>query len=76
MTKTHKSLSEIKSDFTRKGWSYQRASLILGVSYVHICHVLNGKRNSPALLEKIDSLPVAERQTGKGNFNKPEQGKN
>lgn len=39
------------------GWSYRRAAKEVGRNHVHLLAVLNGRRWSRSLLEKIASLP-------------------
>lgn len=47
-----------KQKLSQKGWSYRRAAMQLGTSYQHISEVLNGHRDSRALLARIEELPV------------------
>lgn len=51
----------------KRGWSQRRAAKQLNVSYVHLCHVLTGRRQSMRLLRAISELPespVAYQQSG------------
>jgi hypothetical protein len=43
-----------------KGWSYRRAAPVLGVHYVHLALVLNGKRQSARLLTAIEEMRTRE----------------
>lgn len=47
-----------KVELKRKGWSYRRAAPKLGVTYQHLCLVLNGQRESRRLLAAIANLPI------------------
>ena len=49
---------QAKAHLRAAGWSYRSAATRLGVSYQHVCYVLNGQRHSASLLAKIISLPV------------------
>lgn len=40
-----------------RGWSYRAAAAPLGVHFSHLNHVLNGRRASSALLDRIEKLP-------------------
>ena len=40
-----------------KGWSYRSAAPFLGVHYMQVYFVLNGKRESKSLLRRIHALP-------------------
>ena len=46
-----------REEMKRKGWSYRTAASFLGVTYQHICLVLNEKRTSLSLLRRLTSLP-------------------
>jgi hypothetical protein len=48
-----------KRTFRAKGWSYRRAAPVLGVTYQHLCLVLQGHRHSRRLLKKIAELPAS-----------------
>lgn len=54
-------LQTAKRSLKAKGWSYRRAAPHLGVSYVHLALVLNGRRQSRRLVAKIKTLPAAAR---------------
>ena len=47
-----------KSHLRAAGWSYRSAATRLGVTFQHVCYVLNGQRHSASLLAKIIALPV------------------
>jgi hypothetical protein len=38
------------------GWSYRTAAPVLGVRFEHLCRVLNGQRESKALLQRVVNL--------------------
>jgi hypothetical protein len=46
-----------KRSLKRRGWSYRRAAPLLGVTYQHLCLVLNGRRESVRLIRRIEELP-------------------
>jgi len=45
----------------RKGWSLRTAAPLLGVHFSHLHHVLKGRRESRALLSRIEELPTREK---------------
>ncbi len=49
--------NEVRRLLKSRGWSYRRAGAYLGISYPHICLVLQGKRESKRLLRAIAALP-------------------
>ena len=53
-----------KKQLKALGWSYRRAAPLLGVTYQHLCLVLNGHRHSRRLLAKVASLPQTRRAGG------------
>ena len=46
-----------RNDLRRKGWTQVQAAGVLGVTPVHLSYVLNGRRVSRRILEKIQNLP-------------------
>lgn len=46
-----------RNHLRRKGWTQAAASRRLGVSTVHLCYVLTGRRESRRLLAAIMALP-------------------
>lgn len=46
-----------RNELRRKGWSQAAAAARLGVSAIHLCYVLNGRRVSRRLLQAIHALP-------------------
>jgi hypothetical protein len=44
----------------KKGWSYRKAAPVLGVHFTHLDRVLQGTRESRALLQRIEDLPARE----------------
>lgn len=44
----------------KKGWSYRKAAPVLGVHFTHLDRVLQGARESRALLQRIEELPARE----------------
>ena len=53
-TKAH---TKHKRLLREKGWSYRNAAPVLGVHFSHLDRVLQGHRESKALLARIESLP-------------------
>ena len=56
---------EAKAVLRQKNWSYRRAAAVLGVSYQHLCLVLNGLRVGTRLIPRIINLgecPTAYRR--------------
>lgn len=47
-----------KRGLKARGWSYRAAAQELGVSYQHVCMVLNGQRRSNTLLVALAALPA------------------
>jgi len=43
-----------------RGWSYRTAAPLLGISYQHLCWVLNGQRSSRRVLKKIELIPARQ----------------
>lgn len=54
------SVRSAKRELKSKGWSYRSAAPLLGVTYQHLCEVLQGRRTSRRLVAKIASLPNRE----------------
>jgi hypothetical protein len=48
---------QAKRNLKSKLWSYRSAAPLLGVSYQHLCEVLQGRRTSRRLLRKVMALP-------------------
>lgn len=48
-----------KRTLKARGWTYRRAAPLLGVTYQHLCLVLNGQRESARLLRRISAIPDA-----------------
>jgi hypothetical protein len=48
--------NEAKRKLKKMGLSYRKASPLLGVSYPHLCYVLNGHRDSGRLMRAIAAL--------------------
>jgi hypothetical protein len=46
-----------RAHFYAMGWSYRSAAPVLGVSYQHLCQVLNGERPSRRLTAAVLALP-------------------
>lgn len=51
---------QAKSRLKRGGWSYRSIAPLLGVSYQHLCEVLNGRRQSRRLLRAISGVKKRE----------------
>ena len=52
---------QAKAHLRAAGWSYRTAAPRLGVTYQHLCYVLNGQRESRRLLANIIRLPTHRR---------------
>lgn len=50
-------VTEAREALKTKGWSYRKAASHLDVCLPHLCRVLNGRRESASLLERISQLP-------------------
>jgi transcriptional regulator with XRE-family HTH domain len=50
-------VQEARNTLRRKGWTQADAARVLGVSAVHLCFVLTGKRESRRILNAITHLP-------------------
>ncbi|AHF93694.1 hypothetical protein OPIT5_29450 [Opitutaceae bacterium TAV5] len=48
---------EAKQIMKRRGWSYRTAAPRLGVCYQHLSDVLNRRRASRSLVERVAELP-------------------
>jgi hypothetical protein len=48
----------VKKKLKVAGWSYRAAAARLGVTYQHLCLVLNGRRSSRRLLAALATLPT------------------
>ncbi|MBS5508322.1 MAG: helix-turn-helix transcriptional regulator [Akkermansia sp.] len=53
-------LTSLKGELKRKGWTYKAISEELKVSVRHISLVLNGKRKSSPLIERLRALPYQQ----------------
>jgi hypothetical protein len=47
---------QAKQHLAASGWTYRHAAPLLGVCYQHLCDVLNGRRISHSLLQRVQSL--------------------
>ncbi len=47
---------QAKVQLKRKGWSYRTVAPKLGVTFEHLCRVLNGQRTSRRLIERIQAV--------------------
>lgn len=54
------SVKAAKRELKAKGWSYRKAAPVLGVTYQHLCEVLNGHRTSRRLVTAIATMPSKE----------------
>lgn len=48
-------------ELKRKGYSYRSAAPLLDVTYQHLSEVLNAKRESRRVMQKIQNLPPLEK---------------
>jgi ribosome-binding protein aMBF1 (putative translation factor) len=46
-----------RNTLRRKGWSQADLAKRLGISPIHLCYVLNGRRKSRSILTAIKDLP-------------------
>lgn len=53
-------LTSLKTELKRKGWTYKAINEELKVSVRHISLVLNGKRKSSPLIERLRALPYRQ----------------
>jgi hypothetical protein len=51
-------VAKARQHFYAGGWSYRSAAPHLGVSYQHLCQVLNGERLSRRLTAAVSKLPT------------------
>lgn len=58
----------IKRELQRKGWSYRKAAPLLGVHWVYLCGLANGKYKSRRLGIKILNLPFASQTTSENHL--------
>ncbi len=54
--------STAKALLRSKNWSYRRAANVLGVTYQHLCLVLNGHRVGTRLIPKIMAIGESPRR--------------
>lgn len=57
ITKRPPEVQTARNELRRKGWTQAAAARRLGVSAVHLCYVLTGKRISARLLRAVHQLP-------------------
>lgn len=50
-------LTHLKEHLRMKNHTYRSAAQVLGVSYQHVCYVLNGQRESEPLCQRIQRIP-------------------
>lgn len=56
-TKRSPDIQAARNALRRKGWTQAAAARHLGVSAVHLCYVLTGRRVSVRLIASIHALP-------------------
>lgn len=59
-TATKKRKPEIqaaRNALRRKGWTQAEVANLLGITRIHLCYVLNGRRESRRVLAAIQDLP-------------------
>ena len=56
-TKRSPAVQTARNTLRSKGWTQAAAANLLGVSAIHLCYVLNGRRDSRRLLDAIRRLP-------------------
>jgi hypothetical protein len=47
-----------RNSLRAKGWTQAAAAQVLGVTPIHLCYVLNGRRESRRVLTAISQLPT------------------
>jgi len=57
ITKRSPDIQAARNALRRKGWTQAAAAQHLGISAVHMCYVLTGRRVSRRLLSQIHALP-------------------
>jgi transcriptional regulator with XRE-family HTH domain len=56
-TKRPPEIQAARNALRRKGWTQKAAAARLGISNVHLCYVLTGRRTSRRVLTAIAALP-------------------
>jgi hypothetical protein len=46
-----------RNSLRAKGWTQSAAAQVLGITPIHLCYVLNGRRESRRVLNAIAALP-------------------
>jgi hypothetical protein len=52
------SVQAARNALRAKGWTQAAAAQVLGVTPIHLCYVLNGRRESRRVLTAIQHLPT------------------
>jgi transcriptional regulator with XRE-family HTH domain len=55
---SHKRRDALKRRLKRNGWTQEAAAAEAGVTFEHLNLVLNGRRTSARLIEKLEALPA------------------
>ena len=51
------SVQDARNTLRKKGWTQVDAAALLGISPIHLCYVLNARRESMRVLRAISKLP-------------------
>jgi hypothetical protein len=57
---TSQRIEKLKKALARKGWSQRSAAKEIGRTFEHVNRVLQGHRESDALLTALENLPAKE----------------
>jgi transcriptional regulator with XRE-family HTH domain len=55
--KLNPEIQAARNALRRKGWSQAQVAARLGISRIHVCYVLNGRRESRRVINAILHLP-------------------
>ena len=58
ITKRNAAVQAARNALRAKGWTQAAAAKVLGVTPIHLCYVLNGRRESRRVLTAIQALPA------------------
>lgn len=57
-TKRPPAVQAARNALRAKGWTQAAAAAVLGITPIHLCYVLNGRRESRRVLSAIQHLPT------------------
>lgn len=58
ITKRTADVQAARNTLRAKGWTQAAAASVLGITPIHLCYVLNGRRESRRVLNAIQQLPA------------------